>query len=208
MFNPPSRLDICQWIQERFSGPEPKVFVEVGAHKGYDTAWMAKIPNTVVHAFEPDPRNVVPYAPNIIFNRKAVSDKDGTASFVLSQSYDDNREWTYSSSLKKPKNHLSRYPVKFNEKPITVETIRLDTYCKDIPVVDLIWADVQGAEGEMILGGLETLKKTRYLYTEYSNQEMYEGQINLDKILGLLPDFQIMEIWDDDVLLVNRTLVP
>jgi hypothetical protein len=51
----------------------------------------------------------------------------------------------------------------------------------DISFIDFIWADVQGAEEDLILGGLDTLRKrTKYLFTEYNNSEMYEGQINLN----------------------------
>ena len=56
----------------------------------------------------------------------------------------------------------------------------------------------------MIRGGRESLSRTRFLYTEFSDEELYEGQITLSGILELLPDFRIVEIWLDDVLLENR----
>ena len=76
-----------------------------------------------------------------------------------------------------------------------IKTKKLDTWVKEneIPLIDFIWADVQGAERELIEGGKETLnKKTRYFYTEFSNEELYEDQPTLDEICRLLPNFKII----------------
>jgi hypothetical protein len=73
--------------------------------------------------------------------------------------------------------------------------------------VTLIWADVQGAEGQLIEGGKRTLSQTRYLYTEYSNHELYSDQLSLKKLLAILPGFKIMKIWTNDVLLVNTKAI-
>jgi hypothetical protein len=106
-----------------------------------------------------------------------------------------------------PKNHLNRYPVTFGDS-IEVRTVALDTVSRlHTPgIIDFIWADIQGAEAEMIRGGLDTLSRTRYLFTEYSDDELYEGQPTLRDILELLPDFRVVELWSDDVLLKNRSL--
>jgi FkbM family methyltransferase len=195
--------DIRRWVEQRFAHRGAKVFLELGAHQGTDTAWLARVPDVTVHAFEPDPRNDPSAAPNVIVNRAAISDRDGRGPFVLSaQGW--GREWTYSSSLKQPKNHLVHYPVTFGDA-IEVDTVRLDSYCRlHAPgVVDFIWADIQGAEGEMVRGGLETLARTRYLYTEFSDMELYEGQATLADLLALLPGFRVLELWDENVLLEN-----
>ena len=48
-----------------------------------------------------------------------------------------------------------------------------------------------------------------YLYTEYSDDELYEGQVTLRDIVKMLPDFVILELWpDDNVLLKNTRLSP
>jgi FkbM family methyltransferase len=138
--------------------------------------------------------------------RAAVSDRDGSAPFILSaQGW--GRDWTYSSSLREPKHHLQRFPVSFGPT-IEVRTLTLDRYCaqEGIDGVDFIWADIQGAEAQMIRGARATLSRTRYLYTEYSDDELYEGQASLDEMLGLLPEFRVLELWPDDVLLENTRL--
>lgn len=113
--------------------------------------------------------------------------------------------WNYSSSIKRPKNHLQRHPVTFGPRT-EVRAITLDSFCRQegIELIDFIWADIQGAEGEMIRGGRGALSKTRYLYTEYSNDELYEDQVSLSDILQMLPDFRVVELWAEDVLLENR----
>lgn len=90
---------------------------------------------------------------------------------------------------------------------IEVETVSLDSYARKagISTVDCIWAHVQGAEGEMIRGGHDLLGRTRYLFMEYSDGELYEGQAPLAGILAMLPDFRVVELWADQVLLENRS---
>lgn len=195
---------IRDWVERKFGDAGAKTFLELGAHCGSDTAWMSQLPGVTLHAFEPDPRNDQPPRSNVTLHRAAVAGIDGRAEFVLSES-GWGQVWTQSSSLRRPRNHLARYPVSFGET-IEVETIALDSFAgrRGISTVDFIWADIQGAEGEMVRGGLELLRRTHYLYTEYSDDEMYEGQATLGDILTMLPDYRVVELWSDDVLLENR----
>ena len=195
---------IREWMQAKFHDTRPRTFIELGAHTGSDTAWMAQISGVTLYALEPDPRNQPPQLPNVVLYRAAISDRDGTAQFILSK-HGWGQEWTHSSSLKRPKNHLSRYPVTFGET-IEVQALTLDTLAQShgLQKIDFIWADIQGAEEEMIRGGSNTLAKTHYLFTEYSDDELYEGQPTLSDILKMLPDFRVLELWPDEVLLENR----
>jgi FkbM family methyltransferase len=205
---PKSPRQIREWVQQKFNYRGRKIFLELGAHQGTDTAWMAQIPDVTIHAFEPDPRNNQASRHNVTLHRAAIGQHDGFGSLILSRNGWGN-EWTYSSSIKQPKNHLSRYPVTFGES-VAVEQIKLDTFSNrhGIGDVDFIWAAIQGAEGEMVRGGLQTLARTRYLYSEYSDDELYENQATLREILDMLPDFRVLELWADDVLLENRSFKP
>jgi FkbM family methyltransferase len=200
----PQPFAIREWVERRFADAGAKTFLELGSHCGSDTEWLSRIPGVTIHAFEPDPRNEQMPRPNVVLHRTAISDSDGRAAFVLSQS-GWGQVWTYSSSLKRPKNHLQRYPVTF-DGTIEVETVALDSFARQngIASVDFIWADIQGAEGEMVHGGLELLRRTRYLYLEYSNDELYEGQSTLTELLAMLPAYRVVELWPDDLLLENR----
>jgi FkbM family methyltransferase len=198
---------IADWVRSTFAYRGPKTFVELGAHQGVDTAWMSQIPDVFIHAFEPDPRNYPASAENVALHREAIADRDGPGRLILSLE-GWGQEWTHSSSIKQPKNHLHYYPVTFGDA-VDVQLLSLDTFYEQerLGVIDFIWADIQGAEGEMIRGGGRALANTRYLYTEYSDDELYEDQATLQEILALLPDFRIIELWPEDVLLENRRLV-
>ncbi len=67
--------------------------------------------------------------------------------------------------------------------------------------------DVQGAEADVIAGGMQTVSNTRFIYTEYSDRELYEGQLSLRAILDLLPSFEVAAHYprdvEGDVLLKN-----
>lgn len=203
---PQSPPRIEEWVKQTFRYPGPKTFLELGAHQGDDTAWMAGIPGVAIHAFEPDPRNHQPPRGNVTMRHAAIADRDGSGFLTLSEK-GWGQEWTHSSSIKRPKNHLRRFPVTFGEA-VEVEFITLDTFYQQqrLDVIDFIWADIQGAEGDMIRGGQRCLARTRYLYTEYSDDELYENQATLKEILEMLPDFRVLELWPDDVLLENRQL--
>ncbi|WP_448379798.1 FkbM family methyltransferase [Gloeomargarita sp.] len=113
-----------------------------------------------------------------------------------------------SGSIRKPKKHREVFPWCTFEQTIQVPTQKLDTWWQTagFPQIDFIWADVQGAEVDLIQGGKKALAHTRYLYTEYANVELYEGQIPLREILRLLPDFQLVYRFSGDVLLKNKRL--
>jgi hypothetical protein len=91
---------------------------------------------------------------------------------------------------------------------VTVSVRSLDSFCEEfgIGTVDFIWADIQGAEGDLIAGGANALARTRYLMTEYCNEELYEGQPSLGVILQLLPgSWRILCCDGNDALLCNES---
>ena len=207
--------DIYAFLASKFSGPEPKVFLELGAHVGTDTIKLAAFPGVTIHAFEPDPDNDIPPLSNVVFNRAAIAAHDGEVQFRrsewLEQSALGDAPWTCSGSIHEPTGHLSAYPAITFGDLITVKAVTLDTYTREVARIDFIWADVQGAERDMILGGLEALKRTRYLYTEYCDTPLYEGQPSLTEIMALLPGWRILANWPSgeayaDVLLENEAL--
>ena len=202
---------IHSWLRKHFADARPKTIIELGANVGTDTVRLAALPGATVHALEPDPRNSVPPRDSIVFTRAAIAAIDGEAPFHLSNVA--GKQWTCSSSLYEPTGHLTAYPaVKFDEQ-VTVKTVTLDTYARehDLGVVDFIWADTQGGEADMIRGGRETLKRTRYLYTEYCEPALYAGQASLAELLAMLPGWRVVQKYPSgqayaDVLLENTAM--
>ena len=195
-------------------GRDDPVIVEVGCNDGDTTRLMlAVMPYARVFCFEPDPRplarSVVKTDHRVKLYQMAISDRRGRSVFYQSGGKVPNstapckHDWDYSGSLHKPTGHLDRDKVvKFPTK-ITVETKTLDSMAPR-GSIDLIFADVQGAEARLILGGQQTLRRTRYFYCEFYDVEQYEREPDLKGLLSFLPDFDLIGIYGDNALFQNR----
>ncbi len=212
---------ITEDLLKELIGKDDPVILDIGCNDGSQSLWLSKMfSNAQVYSFEPDPRarrrfleNVGEKGVNIRLFDIAISDRDGEIDFYCSDGAPDERwreicseGWDLSGSIRRPKRHLDFYKwCEFNET-IKVRAMKLDTWCCQNYVnhIDFIWADVQGAEVDLIRGGREALSHTRYFYTEYNDNEMYEGQLPLRKILRLIPSYKVLHRYKDDVLLKNE----
>lgn len=187
------------------------VILEIGANVGRDSQRFLDIfPNVQLFCIEPDPRCVFRFKQNIQDKRctlceMAISDNTGYMNLYLSTGHKPGHNTMHinSSSLSRPTGHLEKFPwCTFNES-LEVKTMTLDDWAKqyDVKYIDFIWADTQGHERQLITGGKKTLSISKFLYTEYNNDELYEGQINLNEIVRLLIDFKIRMCFDTNVLL-------
>jgi 2-O-methyltransferase len=214
----PGQLNL-NFLPQLIGKPDP-VILDIGCNDGTHTiAFLKLFPFSRVYAFEPDPRAFEIFQSRIRGERVqlfdfAISDADGIADFHLSDGFPtpefkDYRPtgWDLSGSIHRPKEHLNVYPwCEFNRE-IKVKTRSLDSWRAETGVesIDFIWADVQGAEHNLIAGGRNTLENTRYFYTEYSNTELYESQVGLEWIMEKLPGFDVLYRFSEDVLMKNRS---
>ena len=212
-------MNIFEFIKNNF-GEDSTIF-EIGCHMGLDTERILGITKSRnYHCFECDPRNVEIMKSRqlgVRLNAMAASDTDGKIDFYMSTGspgvlFDEDilnrNDWTASSSLKKPKKHLEVTPWCGFSDPIEVTSTRIDTYCdqNSIVAIDFVWMDVQGAELE-VLGGFGALKeRTRFIYTEYSDVELYEnGVASKQDLLNVLgSDWEIVHDFGNDVLIRNK----
>jgi len=214
----PAALDLR--LLRRLVGRRPAVFLEVGANSGTDTLRMLDaFPTVRIHAFEPDTRAKALFRSNVrsdrvVLHEIAVTSADGPVTFFASGGAPEGQTdqfpdgWHLSGSTRPPANHLEQHPwCTFND-PVTVDGLSLDTWAErhGIREVDFIWADVQGAERDLIVGGSRLLQSTRFLYTEYNDAELYEGQPSLSELLELLPGWTVVHRYPNDVLLRNESL--
>lgn len=215
-------MKIYDFIKENF-GPESIIF-EIGIHHGEDTKRIFELTQAKIHAFEPDPRNIQFIANSNLeefckFNPVAVSGSSGYSDFFLSSGRpnDPNRsseEWSLSSSLKTPKDHIDIHPWCKFEDSIRVPTITIDEYIKkeSINQIDFIWMDVQGAEDLVFAGMNDSKKITKFIFTEYCEDgiELYESAPTKNKILDILgSEWEILFDFGNtglgiDVLLRNK----
>jgi 2-O-methyltransferase len=226
-------LALRKWSTRRLSVPEPRltgrrlrkligrpdpVILDIGANDGSHSRWFARLfPEARIFAFEPEPRAIARFRkrvdrPNVTLVESAVSASDGEVRFFQSSGQPPRGHrvrggWDKSGSIRRPTGHLtqSRW-CKFRTE-ITVKSVCLDSWvaANRIERIDFIWADVQGAERDLIAGGGDTFAtKVRYFYTEYSDRELYEGQADLAAILAALKSYRLVSLYRHDVLLKPR----
>ncbi len=196
--------------------PRKPVIVECGANVGTSTdVFLRYFPGCKMFCFEPDPRCIehlktMPFIDQVVLYETVVSDIDGT--ILLRQSSGspkkDCKEHWGGNTIKGIGPAIEAHSwIKYLE-PIEVKSTRLDTWFKDSGVdkIDFMWTDVEGAEEELIRGGLRTLENTHYFYSEYVNKHSqgYEGRISLAEMTALLPNFERVQKWGCDVLFRNR----
>jgi len=217
--------NIKQKIKAYLHGLENPFIIEIGSNDCTDTLQFYDIfflPTVI--GFEPDKAvaergwdNIMQkqrdwnYVPHL-FNF-AVTNVDGKKPFYRSSNNG------LSSSLHTPKWHTSYYPtVEFDNGENMVDCIKLDTFVKDLGyqsrIIDLCWLDCQGAELEVIEGGKTFFQNCKFLYTEFSQIELYEGAPDVSQILHALGEnWEIAEyMWvnghiDGNVLLRNTNFL-
>jgi FkbM family methyltransferase len=147
------------------------VCFDVGANLGYYTVLMAKaVPKGRVYAFEPDPfchalleLNVhINRLENVVVNRLALSDRSGTSSFFRCtdsafNSFKDTARKAVSSVI-----------------DVSVSTLDEFVAANDVPRVDFMKVDVEGAEG-LVLAGAKRLLQNSAMRPRLLLLELFEG---------------------------------
>ena len=119
---------------KEISLPKRAVVLDVGAHIGsFSVAIHSKFPDAVITAFEPHPSNFRLLQENAPFARcipKAVSGVAGKAFLT-----DHKASASYALSL--------------SETDTPVDTVSLGDYLREVPRVDLMKVDIEGAEKDV-----------------------------------------------------------
>lgn len=199
-----------QAVIRALDGTDEPLVIDLGAHCGEEYFWIGGIFDCRYIAVEADPRNVAelrrkfvtgPHS-DVTIIEAAIAAHNGTATLHLCDN--ETGQAKGSSSLRLPTGHLQYFPwCTFDEK-IPVPALTLDQIANGEPVIDLLWVDLQGAERDMIAGGTEALKRTRFIMIEAESVELYEGQALKPELLALLPDFEVVEDLGYNVFLRRR----
>ena len=130
--------------------------IDCGAHVGNVTAAFAATGARVI-AFEPNPaafaslRRRFEDADNVRCVNAAVSDRGGRARLYLHRSAaEDPVKWAVGSSLFAAKGNVDA------ATSVEVETVDLDGVIRELPRVDLLKLDVEGAEVPILARMIET----------------------------------------------------
>lgn len=158
--------------------PKSPVIIDCGAHDGEDSIELINTLGGTIHCFEPA-KDIYKRLVKRIGSKKnmftyelALSDRDGTQEFFLSDGVSDA-----SSSLLAPRQHLIDHPGTTFSKSTTVSTKTLDSWAYEngIAKVDLLWLDMQGFEMNMLKVSDKILDTVTVIHTEVSTKETYEG---------------------------------
>ena len=181
-----------------FPRQAPLVICDIGACEGEDSVRYAlRYPRARVFAFEPLPANGRLVEAHFTHHRTvnarlvpvALSDRAGEAVFHVSSGRPpgpaDDGTWNHgnkSSSLLPPAGSGPMHGwIEFKET-VTVPTTTLDAFCaaENIPRIDFIQMDVQGAEQLVLAGATRMLPHITAIWLEVSSRENYRGQ-SLDR---------------------------
>lgn len=148
-----------EWVESALAGP-PATVIEFGSYDGGDgVRYRHWWPTAAIHSIEADPglyfllSTLVGPAAGIRTHHAAISDKDGTAGFY--RSFDAHAAISSSGSLYRRLPSDRRNPDRtWSDDPITVPTMRLDTFCNLVGFssIDFLHVDVEGAEYDAIIG--------------------------------------------------------
>lgn len=218
-----------QYFKDLINKKENIVLMEIGSAEGTDSLEFVETFSDTqfeLFCFEPDKRNIKEFKKRLNFYNVhlfegAVGNVDGEVDWYTStKSKTTQEELIYSSSLRAPSGDLYDIWPQFKDAFVKgkINSIKLDTFVEsnNIDHIDFVWLDCQGAEDLVIEGGRNTFdNKVKYLYTEYSNREIYQGEKNLEQILALLPSYEIVHVFPNmgggdtsggDVMLRNKNV--
>ncbi len=186
-----------------------KTVMEIGSWDALDSIEIARLlPNAQVHIFEAAADNIPICNANInrtdVKNRiklwnMAGNDRTGILEF---NAVDIER-----SETKYNRGVGSKYKLipgleggfineHWAQKPVKVWGYKLDDWRTqyNIPPIDAIWMDVQGAELDVLKGATNTLLETRVVMTEAGIKPYYEGQALKPEIDAFLKKLGFWEL--------------
>jgi len=103
-----------------------------------------------------------------------------------------------SNSLKKPIKHTEYHPEIIFDDAELVKVVPLDSLPINKENYQLLVCDVQGFEGEVFRGGVETIKNMDAIYTEINRDFTYENNMlidDMDNFLGNLGFIRVETHW-------------
>ena len=171
---------------------KPDVAIEIGAYDGEFSQHMATVIDPKnVWAFEANPDTYNKYKDSlshINYINMAISDKqEETALYIV----DTEEIWAPGAVSIKNRNDGQQ------EKIISVvQTNTLDSFVKENNISGDIslWVDVEGANKEVLLGSIETLKNVTSIYIEVETYGFWKNIWFKDDVLKLLHRYNFTAI--------------
>ena len=176
-----------------------KGVLHIGSHFGQENLVYQKynIKNKIF--FEPLPQTFEVLKRNVtdgILVNKALGAKNSKIKM-----YVETANQGQSSSILKPKIHLTQYPHITFDDTCEVDMIKLDDYKFNKEDYNFINMDVQGYELEVLRGSRKTLDSIDYIMTEVNRDEVYVNCAQISKLDHFLSEYgfeRVETIWSGD----------
>jgi 2-O-methyltransferase len=180
-----------RYIKKHVAPAPQEIIIDVGgANGGTATYFAAAFPGHKVVCVEPNARmlpslkKVEAENPNIIVKRMALASRSGEATLHVTANdlSSSLNEIDFDELKKNPDDLQARL---HEDQQITVQVSSLDEEFKDAHVL-LIKLDTQGTEADILQGGPETLKRTRFVLVEMNNHDLYKNTCQYYEVDELL----------------------
>ena len=164
------QLDVERNLHRYLHIPADKVsqIVIVGAHEADELERLHRIYSAAhFQCFEPNPPTYQVLLrkfgdkPYVKISDLALSDQSGTTRFY-------ELDMPGNGSILEPDLESWATFNRWNKKEISSFEVKVSTLDRELgeQEIDLLWLDVQGAEGRVLSGGLNTLKRTKAIFLE------------------------------------------
>lgn len=165
------KSSITIWCEKY--GIKPKGVIHVGGCLGEEREEWAGLTSKVVWfeanpaLWEPLEKNVLKLGHEVV--RAAVGGRCGTVNLNVSNAY-------MSSSILPLGRHAEQYPSIIYTETVEVPMVTLDAALEGrYQEFDFLAMDVQGYEGEVLMGTIHILPHIKWIHAEYNEAEMYQG---------------------------------
>ena len=164
-----------------------KGVLHIGSHFGQENSIYQKynIKNKIF--FEPLPQTFEVLKRNVtdgILVNKALGSSNSKVKM-----YTETSNQGQSSSILRPKKHLTQYPHIQFDGTCEVDMIRLDDYEFNREDYNFINMDVQAYELEVLRGGRKTLENIDYIMTEVNRDEVYVNCAQISELDSFLSKY-------------------
>lgn len=218
--------DVFRYLIPILGAEGQRVIVEIGAHDGRTSDLLRLLcrERPRYKAFEPDSRNFrTMRAAGLDPISVAIASEKREARWFASKGETPGvkgRVHTDSSSLMQPTKHLQDHPwCEFEETIVLCQPLDYALYgiesndAGHYHHIDLIWADVQGAQLEVIRGGKHALRATDYLFIEVHPEPLYAGEPTFEELRRELEEvtgqkWAVLKRYEADVLFWRPTRQP
>lgn len=196
---PYSNIGVPISLLNHLSKDNPIVLIDIGAYDGSFTLSLEKycgLKEGILIEPMPNKAKHLTYTfcnPKYQVFNVALSDKSGQEKFEVNDA-------DFTSSLLKIKREMLEFSNINLGSTNTIDciTLTLDDIINqtNIEDIDLIKMDVQGAEHLVLLGGTQSLLKTKMIWTEFSYKALYENSSTFTEIYNMLSKsgFKLIEV--------------